>query len=150
MSISQTKVRDPPHTHPWRSTSRQGYKGRMKNWTERHSRGSLSKWSIFLPSPPPSLPNAAQWLCMSEALSIGQWRWKGEILKRDGTNIFHYKSLNTNWEEEQHGSHFISLCIFLFLGITGVKPHTHTFFFCCWPIEIYLVCAEWWVNITLL
>lgn len=52
MSISQTKVRD---FFSWRNTSRKGYKGRMKNWTERQSRGSLSKWSIFSPSPFPSL-----------------------------------------------------------------------------------------------
>lgn len=54
MSISQTKVRE-FFFPPWRSTSQQGYKGRMKNWTERQSRGSLSKWSIFSPSSSPSL-----------------------------------------------------------------------------------------------
>jgi hypothetical protein len=84
---------------PWRSTSRKGYKGRMKNWTEPQSRGSLSKWSIFSPSPFSLFTLHSAWIMPVCIRDFVDWPMteKGETLERDGTNIFHYKSLNTNW-----------------------------------------------------
>lgn len=97
------------------------------------------------------LPYAAQWLhhaCVCQRLCrLGSDGERGKFWKGAARIYFTIKVwIPIGGRTAQIA--FYSLPIFLSLGITGVEiPHSHFFIF--WPIEIYLACAEWWVNITL-
>lgn len=127
MSMSQTKVGEIFFLGAVRHGEAIKYEWKTGRSVRVEAVWANGQFSRQVPSPPLRCTMTVPCLCVSEALSIGQWRRKGKSLEKGGTNIFHYKSLNTNWRKNST-ARILFHYAFLSLGITGVEtPHSHFF-----------------------